>query len=210
VPRGGRRQQQKQDKLERIRTAAWDLFTTKGYAATTTKQVAARAGVATGTLFLYASDKRDLLFMVFHERLSNAVERGFASLPRGAPLLDQLMHLFGGFFHNYEAHPDVARDFVRALPGADGPNARAVNGMTLGFLYQLAGLVGEAQAQGEVSRAVEPLQAASNFFALYFGALLSWLSDFASLEAALDPLLKRSLALQIRGLLPRSGDAAKS
>ena len=203
---GGRRQRQKLDKRERIRDAAWELFTTRGYAHTTTKQVASHAGVATGTLFLYASDKADLLFLVLHERLSRALEQGFSTLPRQAPLLDQLLHLFGGFFRMYEAHPDVAREFVRALPGADGPNARAVNGLSLGFLYQMAGLVGEAQARGDVSHAVEPLLAASNFFALYFGALMSWLSGFSTLDAALDPVLKNSLALQIRGLLPRDDD----
>lgn len=205
----GRRQRKKADKRDRIRLAAWDLFTTRGYAATTTKQVAERAGVATGTLFLYASDKADLLFLVFHERLSQALEQGFASLPRSSPLLNQLLHLFGGFFRMYAEHPEVAREFVRALPGADGPNARAVNGLTLGFLYQMAGLVGEAQARREVSRAVEPMQAASNFFALYFGALLSWLSGFTSLDGALDPVLKNALGLEMRGLLPRPHDRSK-
>lgn len=202
----GERERQKADKRERIRIAAWDLFTTQGYARTTTRKVAERAGIATGTLFRYASDKADLLFLVYHERLSSALERGFASLPRSAPLIDQLLHLFGGFFRMYEAHPEVAREFVRAMPGADGPNAQAMNGLTFGFLYQLAGLVGEAQARGEVSRAIEPMQAAANFFALYYGALLGWLSGFSSLKASLDPVLKSSLGLQIRGLLPRDGD----
>lgn len=206
VSNSGKREQDKLDKRERIRVAAWELFSTQGYAHTTTREVAERAGIATGTLFRYASDKADLLFLVYHERLSSALEQGFASLPRGGPLLDQLLHLFGGFFRMYEAHPDVAREFVRAMPGADGENAQAVNGLTLGFLYQLAGLVGEAQSRGEVSRAVEPMQAATNFFALYYGALLGWLSGFSTLEASLDPVLKGSLSLQIRGLMPRPDD----
>src|SRR4051794_14435605 len=48
---------------ERIRVAAWDLFTTAGYDATTTSAIAKRAGVAAGTVFLHASDKADLLFL---------------------------------------------------------------------------------------------------------------------------------------------------
>lgn len=200
----GRRERQKLDKRERIRVAAWELFSAQGYAHTTTRQVAERAGIATGTLFRYASDKADLLFLVYHERLSDAVGRGFASLPRARPLFDQLVHVFGELFRMYEGHPGVARDFIRAMPGADGPNARAVNGLTFGFLYQLAGLVGEAQSRGEVSRSVEPLQAAANFFALYYGVLVAWLSDFSSLGAL--PNLKNALALQIRGLLPRADD----
>src|SRR4051812_33649121 len=60
-PRLGRREQSKVDKRARIQRAAWDLFTTVGYEETTTREVAERADVAVGTLFLYAEDKRDLL-----------------------------------------------------------------------------------------------------------------------------------------------------
>src|SRR6185503_10345371 len=72
-PALGRREQNKLEKRERVRRAAWDLFTTKGFDATTTKDVAERADIATGTLFLYASDKKDLLFLVMHDRLERAV-----------------------------------------------------------------------------------------------------------------------------------------
>src|SRR5262245_44638568 len=61
---GGQRARKKRDKLERLRAAAWELFATKGFDATTTREIAERAGVATGTLFLYAKDKPDLLFLV--------------------------------------------------------------------------------------------------------------------------------------------------
>jgi hypothetical protein len=43
------------------------------------------------------------------------------------------------------------------------------------------------------------MSCASNVFALYFFALLSWIDGQASLEAALDPMLREALALQIRG-----------
>ena len=83
------REARKDDKRARLREAAWDLFTTAGYDQTTTKAIAERAGVASGTLFLYARDKAELLFLVFHERLAAAVDEGLRTLPAGAPLLDQ-------------------------------------------------------------------------------------------------------------------------
>ncbi len=199
----GRRTQNKLAKRERIRRAAFELFSKQGFDATTTKEVAKRAKIASGTLFLYAKDKRDLLFLVFDERLRTAVDAQMASLPRNAPLLDQLMHVFGGLFRMYGQSPGIAAAFVKHLPGADGPNADAVNGQTLSFLHQLSTLVRAAQARGEVAEEVAPLVAASNFFSLYFGALMSWLSGFATLQSALDPGLKSALELQIRGLLPR-------
>ena len=59
--RMSKRTRNKLDKRERIRDAAWSLFVERGYAETTTREVAARAGVGAGTLFLYADDKADHL-----------------------------------------------------------------------------------------------------------------------------------------------------
>jgi AcrR family transcriptional regulator len=186
---------------EQIRAAAWELFSTIGYDATTTHAIARRAGVAAGTVFVHASDKADLLFLVMHDRLADAVEQRFATMPSGA-LIDRLMHVFSGVFAKYGEHPDVGAAFVRALPGAKGPNAQRVWTMTFGFLHRLSLLIGEAQATGEVSREIDALLAAQNVFALYFAALVAWLNGHSTLEAALVPLLRDSLALQIRGLRP--------
>jgi AcrR family transcriptional regulator len=198
--KGASRGEKRQDKRERIRRAAWGLFREVGYEKTTTRAVAERAGVASGTLFLYASDKRDLLFLVMHDRLAAAVEGGVDTLPDRAPLLDRWMHLFRGIFAMYAEHPELSADFVRLLPGAEGPNVARVNALTFAFLHRLATLVREAQERGEVAADVLPLQAASNVFSLYFGALMAWLSGMLPLDLALAQHLQPALALQIRGL----------
>lgn len=199
------REARKEDKRARLRDAAWELFITAGYDATTTKAIAGRAGVASGTLFLYARDKADLLFLVFHERLSAAVDEGLRTLPVGAPLLEQLMHLYAGFFRVYAVAPEVARAFIKELPGADGPNAQVVNQLTMSLITHIGGLIQRAQANGEIAVDVPPMLLARNTFALYFMAVLGWLSRMTTLEGALDPLLRSSLALQLRGLAPRRG-----
>jgi AcrR family transcriptional regulator len=61
----GRREQNKQEKLARIAAAAKALFAAKGFAQTTTQEIAERAEIGAGTLFLYAKSKEDLLVMVF-------------------------------------------------------------------------------------------------------------------------------------------------
>jgi len=100
----------------------------------------------------------------------------------------------------YGEYPGLAADFVRHLPGADGPNARRVSTLTLAFLHRLAMLVVDAQRRGEVARDVDLLTCSRNLFGLYFVALLTWLSGQVTLEGALVPTLRDSLALQIRGL----------
>jgi len=48
----GRRERNKQDKLHRITTAASELFAVHGVDEVTTQQIADRADIGTGTLFL--------------------------------------------------------------------------------------------------------------------------------------------------------------
>jgi TetR/AcrR family transcriptional regulator len=50
--------------------AALDLFVEKGFAATRSEEVAARAGVSKGTLFLYFPSKEELFKAVIRENLS--------------------------------------------------------------------------------------------------------------------------------------------
>lgn len=201
------RARNKHDKRERIRRAAWELFVERGYDGATTREVAERADVATGTLFLYAKDKPDLLFLVFERRLSESVEVGFTS-PPACGLVEQLVHVFTPVFAMYGEAPEVGRHFVKELPGADGPNAQRVHGLTFAFLGRVAGLVEAAQRRGEVRASVAPLEAANAIFALYFMALLGWLSGFSTLDGALHGTLRPALQLLMLGLHADDGSAA--
>ena len=78
----GRRERNKADKLRRIKEAAYRLFSEKGYDQTTTREISADAGVALGTIFTYASDKRDLLFLIFNDRQDELRQVSFAAIPR--------------------------------------------------------------------------------------------------------------------------------
>jgi len=75
----GRRERAKQDKRERIMTAARALFAEHGVSAVTTQQIAGRADVAIGTLYLYASTKAELLIMVQNEKFAAAIDDGLAA-----------------------------------------------------------------------------------------------------------------------------------
>jgi AcrR family transcriptional regulator len=193
------RASRKQDKRARIRAAAWHLFTHQGFDKTTTKEVAERAGVATGTLFLYAPDKTDLLFMVIHDELERVIDESTASLPR-RDLVAQLMHIFSALFAMYARHPELAKAFLRATPLRKGPNGQRVDSLTFGFFQRLGRLVQEAKERGEVRADVETILTAQCAFALYYFSLTTWLTGYVSLELALEPGLRSALGLLYRGL----------
>jgi len=67
APRRGRRKQARPGELL---DAALELFVEKGFAATRAEEVAARAGVSKGTLFLYFPSKEELFKAVIRENMS--------------------------------------------------------------------------------------------------------------------------------------------
>ncbi|MGA6222061.1 TetR/AcrR family transcriptional regulator [Streptomyces umbrinus] len=75
----GRRERAKKDKRERIMTAAREQFAEHGVSGVTTQQIAHRADVAIGTLYLYASTKAELLIMVQNEKFAAAIDDGLAA-----------------------------------------------------------------------------------------------------------------------------------
>jgi AcrR family transcriptional regulator len=81
---GGRRDRGKQDKRARIMAAARELFASRGVDGVTTQQIADRADVAIGTLYLYTATKAELLIMVQNEKFAAAIDDGLASAAAAA------------------------------------------------------------------------------------------------------------------------------
>ena len=65
-----KRERRKDARPGELLAAALDLFVEKGYAATRAEEVARRAGVSKGTLFLYFASKEELFKAVVRENIS--------------------------------------------------------------------------------------------------------------------------------------------
>src|SRR5258708_7720445 len=72
---------------ERLVVAAVDLFTERGYDATTVAQIAERAGVTKSTFFRHFPDKRELL-VAGQQTLSRLLTEGIAEAPVSASPLE--------------------------------------------------------------------------------------------------------------------------
>ena len=79
----------KETAREKLHRAALELFTERGYEATTAADIAARVGVTERTFFRHFPDKREVLFGG-EELLNHAVTSGIEALAPGASLLDGL------------------------------------------------------------------------------------------------------------------------
>ena len=66
-----KRERRKEARPGELLDAALDLFVEKGFSATRVEEVAVRAGVSKGTLFLYFQSKEDLFKAVVRENIAN-------------------------------------------------------------------------------------------------------------------------------------------
>ena len=96
APPASTRQRRKEARPQELLDAALELFVERGFAATRSEDVAARAGVSKGTLYLYYPSKEELLKAVVRENLGALIREG-QDIAGGfdgdtAQLLSLLMH----------------------------------------------------------------------------------------------------------------------
>ncbi|MEU5118222.1 TetR/AcrR family transcriptional regulator [Streptomyces asoensis] len=117
----GRRERAKQDKRERIMTAARELFAEYGVGGVTTQQIADRADVAIGTLYLYASTKAELLIMVQNEKFAAAIDDGLAAAKAavGQGVLEPVVALIRPVVECVREHIENGRTYLHELTFGD-------------------------------------------------------------------------------------------
>ncbi|HSI59041.1 MAG TPA: TetR/AcrR family transcriptional regulator [Ideonella sp.] len=88
------RQRRKEARPQELLDAALSLFVEKGFAATRSEEVAARAGVSKGTLYLYYPSKEELLKAVIKQTLSADIAAGAQQVDEAeGPSGELLVHL---------------------------------------------------------------------------------------------------------------------
>lgn len=196
----GRRERNKQEKLKRIVEAARELFHSKGFADTTTQEIAEKADIGTGTLFLYAKSKEELLVMVFSGDMLAEAQNAFKHLPASAPLIDKLMLIFGSMidYHNRDkelTRPLLKEVSVRTEVAPSEDLARLMRSIYKG----IGNVIVAGQAAGDIRPGVDPLMAAEALFGIYYLSLLSWISGTSS-KAHLLKRLRVKLTIGVEGL----------
>lgn len=199
-----RRERNKQEKRAALLAAARALFARRGFAGTTTAEIAAHARVGAGTLFLYFASKEDLLVEIFRADMDAVIDRAFATLPRRASLLAELLHVYGAMIAHHERDPELARAFVKHMLFVSPSDRALVFEFIDGLSARVAGRILLRQARGELEPGIPAQLVASNLFALFIARLQKWLGLDARLASEQHlGLLRESFALQLRALEPR-------
>jgi AcrR family transcriptional regulator len=199
----GLRERNKRDKLERIKRAAAELFISRGYDETTIREVAARAGVGLGTVFVYAATKRDLLFLTVNEDLEAVVNKAAAAKRIDRPMLESLLAIFEGYYRCFATEPRLARLSLREMTFyAAGPEAERF----LRMREQVIALLEETVHVAILRKEIAPRESASLVawvvFAIYQVEVRRWLSSDRLAVKTGVASLRRQLKMLISGLSP--------
>ena len=195
----GRRAQNKEATRERIVTEALALFQSKGFDATTTKEIARKARIAEGTVFNYFRTKHDIALHFFEMEVERAIET-VRSKPRlrTAPLDEKLFALVESqlaYLAPYESF--IGSAFIEALKpssplGMFSHKANALRHRYIGFVQELL-------EDSLPKKQLAPMNwwAPDAFWVFYIVILLFWLNDESPRKENTLAFLDRSLKIGV-------------
>lgn len=200
------RRRRKDARPSEIADAALALFSERGFAATRLEDVAQRAGVSKGTLYLYFPTKEDLFRAVLRQGLLpnlEAMERAVAADQGPTPALLRRIaaHLLQVLDTNLTAIPKL----VLAESGNFPAIARMyADEVVKRAMVLLIGILRRGMERGEL-RQVDPASAIPSFVAPFLMLALWKHSLGQHTDIAMDPtaVMETHMDLLLRGLEPR-------
>jgi AcrR family transcriptional regulator len=190
-------ERRKRAKMCAIKRAARELFAEKGFKSTTTREIAERADVGTGTVFLYTTSKEELLVEIFIEELGDTLDGAFARIDERQPLLEQLLQIFCALVRYHDGDRELARVFVKELLFVEHRLALRTAAFLESLYVRMAAMIARAQELGEFPADVPAFALARNLFALYVFTLKRWLGGSHRRQDC-EAWLRDSLGLHLR------------
>lgn len=196
TPPVGRRERNKQEKLERITAAARELFVKHGVDEVTTQQIAEKADIGTGTLFLYAKTKGELLLLVQNSGYADALEEGRRAAQDLPDALDAVMAIVRPIVECNRIQVDNGRTYLRELIFGDPeePHHRDALALTIQTEEAIADVLRrDGRVGSDDAAALAHIVSAIMFVSM---------ASPANIARTVDDIV-REISDQVRVLLPR-------
>ena len=158
------------DKRDRILDAAIKVFAKRGFFAAQVADVAKRADVAAGTVYLYFKSKDDLLLSLFERTMHDAIRDGRAALDaldHTASPIERLRHIARVHLARLGADRQLAVVFQVELRQSTKFMARLSSSSLRDYLGLLRDVIVDGQRTGQFRPDINPTLAAK----VIFGAL---------------------------------------
>jgi AcrR family transcriptional regulator len=203
----------KRERRRRLKAAAREVFVERGYDGATTREIAARADVAIGTLFVYAPEKRDLLFLISNDELDEIVETLVETPSYDQPLIKQLLNIFRPLFRYFEKNVTVSRYGIHEIflfqdvpPETLGPEARRVADRAEKFRRMLIAIFEHLKSEKRLATRESGQTIAKVVMWIHWCHVQTWiLAEKPKADSGLKALM-HLLSIMIRGLEPKPGE----
>jgi TetR/AcrR family transcriptional regulator, fatty acid metabolism regulator protein len=186
-----------------ILDAATHVFAERGFFAAQVADVAARAGIAAGTVYLYFRSKDDLLISIFDRTMAEALAEARQLVDTVADPVERLRRFAERHLARLGRNRRLAVVFQVELRQSTKFMARFSRTLLREYLGLIRSTIAAGQARGVFRPAVNPTFAAKMFFGALDEMVTNWiLSDRDyPLEADAGPIL--DLFVHGMGPLPR-------
>ena len=203
----GKRQQNKKATQEKILKVALDLFSTRGFYRTTTRQISRKANIAEGTLFNYFRSKEDLALYFFEQEVQHTIDWFHEDKRlRNAPVVEQLFAIVHRHLERIEPYEEfIGAVYLRALQPVSKlhPMSLESQSLSLRYLRFIREILAQAEEEEEIPQVGD--LGAWAFGLFHVGILTFWLHDDSRGKERTLALLDRSLKFA-RAILRRGGD----
>nr|WP_269433183.1 TetR/AcrR family transcriptional regulator [Dethiosulfatarculus sandiegensis] len=167
---------QKEDTRRIILNTAYQLFVEKGYAKTTMRSLAQKAGVGLGTISKHFPDKASLLITAFEGDLNRIINDSFNNLPSSG-LKNQLLQLIESIYAFHSRKPAFSRALLREVLFLGGQYGEVLESQVYIFLGRIEGLIQQAINNNEIDSKINPQVGAHAFWSFYFLLLIAGLKQ---------------------------------
>ncbi len=196
----------KQETRLKLLSCAHKLFLKKGFEATTTRDVVAAAGIATGTLFNYFASKEALAMTLLADALEQGREAWDERRPQASTLDETLFALIAALLRSLAPHRSYVGDVMAT---AMSPFTRdAVSHEGDAFRVDHLAIVRELLLESRPALAAGPgpsFVSMHLYWTLFLGVLAFWSSDDSPQQQDSLAVLDQSLKLFATSL---QGDGA--
>ncbi|GAB6876470.1 TetR/AcrR family transcriptional regulator [Thermaerobacter litoralis] len=189
-PLAGRSDPRLQERYEQLLEAAAVEFATRGYHQTTIKDIVDRAGVATGTFYLYFANKEQSCIALIERLYGRVLAEVVAARAGKATKLEKLAASIRAALEVFGAHRNLAHIALVRAPGAHPLFDELLARIHRQFWDLVAEDITEAMAEGLLPPQPADIAARALIGALY-EVVISWLQAGvpADLGQAVEPLV---------------------
>lgn len=188
----------KQRRRSEIVRAAVDVFAERGYFAARMREVATKAGVADGTLYLYFKGKEDLLVSVLEEYAGEFLQRARRDVSATADPVAQLRAVVERHLTSFENDRALAHVFQIELRHTRRFLRQIAKGKVAEYLLLLQQVIANGVAQGVFRDDIPPEMAARAVFGALDELVTSWV--LATRPKRLAPQATALVRLLLEGL----------